>query len=87
MEIHYGSSRKLIHMICTIFSIEHQIRINYFSLDQVCGLEKYFTKIVMFKLTFEGFHQLEINKDIQKEETAQVKDIAEWNIVASGSRR
>lgn len=41
----------------------------------------------MFKLTFEGFHQLEINKDIQKEETAQVKDIAEWNIVASGSRR
>lgn len=64
-------------MICTVFSIEHQIRTDYFSLDQVRGLETYFTKLAMFKLPFEGFHQLEINKDIQKEETAQVKDIAE----------
>lgn len=66
MVIHNGSPRKLIHVIGTIFSTEHQIRIPNSPWARYGDL-KYFTKVMMFKLNFEGFHQLENKKHIQEE--------------------
>lgn len=37
------------------------------------GTQEIFHKGSDVQLTFEGFHQLEISKDIQKEEITQVK--------------